>query len=56
MNEERIFNLFICFNDGIATEAGARFHKATGTDDELLGPVDNHLEAMRVATRFQHAA
>lgn len=36
MQQERVFNLFIYFEKGSASEIGARFHKASGTTDYKL--------------------
>lgn len=43
MNTERIFNLFIYFNDGTATKAGVRFHKVWGTDEEKMLFLQTHV-------------
>lgn len=34
MTAERIFNIFIYFQEGVATEYGVRFHRISGSDDE----------------------
>jgi hypothetical protein len=52
MASERIFNIFVYFDNGLAREYGIRYHKIHGSDEELMSFLranveDDHKEARR---------
>lgn len=52
MPEERIFNLFVYFDNGLAQEGGVRFHRRAGSDEEKTTYLhanidDDHSKARR---------
>jgi hypothetical protein len=54
MIEERIFNIFMYFDSGVATEYGVRHSRIKGTDDEKKAFLASHvLQDHPIAHRFQ---
>lgn len=54
MSEERIFNIFLYFNNGVANEYGMRHHRVGGTDADKTAFLASRIsDDHKIARRFQ---